>query len=197
MNKRAMIVIGSVLLAGCASKPKEEPLEPAPMPIDVHLGEDVAEPLSRGWTDPSGLVADGPVLVGGRPDPAGLVRFATGGGELVIDMLTDDEQTYEVGYDEAALVESLGLDYERLVVPGPDAFGADQVLRLAELISLARGGVLLHSLNGNRAAGLWAAYLVLIEKEGVDESVEVARVMGMNEEPTEARVRALARAAGG
>lgn len=151
-----------------------------------------SEPMPRGWISPANLIADGAVRVGPQPDPAGIVSFATSGGELVIDLQTDEERRYRVGFDERALVESLGIRYVQIPVTERGITG-ETVLAIAEATGLATGQVLLHAGTADRAAGAWAAYLVLIERVAVDEAIEVARVMGLIDPATEQRVRDLAR----
>jgi uncharacterized protein (TIGR01244 family) len=122
------------------------------------------------------VVVTGDILIGGQPTEAALTELANDGYTTVITARADDE----ISWDEKAFIESLGMRYVSIPMPGPDYPITDQHIELFdEVIRTNDGPVVFHCGSGNRAAGFWAVWLV--EKKGLDpdEALELAEKAGM------------------
>lgn len=100
----------------------------------------------------SATPADG-LTSAGQPDEAALRVFADSGYVAVIDMRGANENR---GIDEAAVVESLGMQYISLPIDSPDAMSFENAEKLGTLIDSVDGPVLLHCGSGNRVGALLA-----------------------------------------
>ncbi len=111
----------------------------------------------------------------GQPDQAALEVFADAGYGTVIDLRGEGEDR---GFDEAAVVEELGLHYVTLPVEGKDGVSFDNARKLDELLQQYPGPVLVHCGSGNRVGALLALRASLAGKN--DESaLEIGRAGGL------------------
>ena len=111
----------------------------------------------------------------GQPDEAALEVFADAGYATVIDMRGEGENR---GFDEAAVVEELGLHYVTLPIDGKDAVSFENARKLDELLQKYPGPVLVHCGSGNRVGALLALRASLAGKD--DESaLELGRAGGL------------------
>ena len=120
------------------------------------------------------LAVDG-LTSSGQPDAEQLALFAEAGYVAVVDLRGESENR---GLDEAAVVESLGLDYVNLPVSGADSISWENASKLEDILSLYDGPVLVHCGSGNRVGAL----LALSKSEnGADDEDAVAygRAAGM------------------
>jgi uncharacterized protein (TIGR01244 family) len=111
----------------------------------------------------------------GQPDAEQLALFAEAGYVAVVDLRGESENR---GLDEAAEVESLGLDYVNLPVSGADSISWENANKLDEILSSYDGPVLVHCGSGNRVGALLA---LSKSKSGADdeEAVAYGRAAGM------------------
>ncbi len=111
----------------------------------------------------------------GQPDAEQLALFAEAGYVAVVDLRGESENR---GLDEAAAVESLGLDYVNLPVSGADSISWENANKLQEILSSYDGPVLVHCGSGNRVGALLA---LSKSKNGADdeEAVAYGRAAGM------------------
>ncbi len=111
----------------------------------------------------------------GQPDAEQLALFAEAGYVAVVDLRGESENR---GLDEAAAVESLGLDYVNLPVSGADSISWENANKLQEILSSYDGPVLVHCGSGNRVGALLALGK---SKNGADdeEAVAYGRAAGM------------------
>ncbi len=93
------------------------------------------------------------VTSAGQPDEAALEVFADAGYATVIDLRGTGEDR---GFDEAAVVEDLGLHYVTLPIGDKDAISFDNARKLDELLEQYPGPVLVHCGSGNRVGALLA-----------------------------------------
>lgn len=89
----------------------------------------------------------------GQPDEAALEVFADSGYATVIDIRGEGENR---GFDEAMVVEELGLHYVTLPIDGKDAISFENAQKLDELLNKYPGPVLVHCGSGNRVGALLA-----------------------------------------
>ena len=104
----------------------------------------------------------------GQPDAAALAVFADAGYATVIDMRGEGEDR---GFDEAAVVEELGLHYVTLPIENDGAISFDNARKLDALLQEYPGPVLVHCASGNRVGALLALRASL---EGADDERALA-----------------------
>jgi uncharacterized protein (TIGR01244 family) len=93
------------------------------------------------------------VTSAGQPDEAALEVFADAGYATVIDLRGEAEDR---GFDEAAVVEEMGLHYVALPIENGDAVSFENARKLDELLQEYPGPVLVHCGSGNRVGALLA-----------------------------------------
>lgn len=108
------------------------------------------------------------ITAAGQPDKAALEVFADSGYATVIDMRGRDEDR---GFDEAALVESLGMHYVAFPIGSEDDVSFDSARKLDELLQSSPGPVLVHCASGNRVGALLALRASL---HGADDAEALA-----------------------
>ena len=89
----------------------------------------------------------------GQPDRAALEVFADVGYATVIDLRGAGEDR---GFEEAAVVEELGMHYVALPIESKDAISFDNARKLDALLQEYPGPVLVHCGSGNRVGALLA-----------------------------------------
>lgn len=122
------------------------------------------------------IYRDGRVYIGGQPDQAALRALPWHDVTAVINLRTPQEMadTSKVAFDQAALVDSLDLDYILIPLGGKEyPYTPAAVDSFAAALDRHPGPVLLHCTSGGRASHLWAAYLV--RHRGWDVSAAYAR----------------------
>lgn len=162
MFMRSRIFLPALLaLLACSERAAETVLpEPTPCEIDGVRNCVLADDL----------------LIAGQPSEEGLQRLA----ELGYTTIISTRGAGEVDWDERAAVEGLGMAFVNIPMNNPVTEITDeQVAALAEALANADGPTVLHCGSGNRASGLWAAWLV--EREGVapEVALRLAEQTGM------------------
>ena len=87
----------------------------------------------------------------GQPSAAGLRALAEEGYTTVIDLRSAQEDR---GFDEAATVEGLGMNYISLPVAGGAEVSYENAAELDRILAEVDGPVLLHCASGNRVGAL-------------------------------------------
>ena len=105
----------------------------------------------------------------GQPDEAALEVFADSGYATVIDLRGEGEDR---GFDEAAVVEELGLHYVTLPIASGGEITFDNARKLDELLQAYPGPVLVHCASGNRVGALLALRASL---GGADDEKAIAK----------------------
>ncbi len=154
--------------AGCRSpqlKPRPERSDPTPV---VRQDPPVVQARLSLAAEPR----DGRVIVMGQPTREQLEAFAQDGGRTVINLRTAGE-VEGLGFDEAALVDELGLRYVWMPMGGSQ-LDLGRVRAFGSALGVDDGSpVLLHCKSGGRASGMWAAHLAV--NQGLDDRSAVAR----------------------
>lgn len=98
------------------------------------------------------------VTAAGQPNEAALEVFADAGYVAVVDLRGEQEDR---GFDEASVVEELGMHYVLLSIEEADAINFDYAKKLDKLLAGFDGPILLHCASSNRVGALLAlrAYL--------------------------------------
>lgn len=108
------------------------------------------------------------VTSAGQPDAAALEVFADAGYATVIDLRGRSEDR---GFDEAGVVEELGMHYVTLPIDDDDAVSFDSARKLDELIRGYPGPALVHCASANRVGALLALRASLA---GADDDAALA-----------------------
>ena len=156
-------------LVACASQPARERLAPRPAGGAVPV---------ESWPGTPKLTREGDVYFAGQPDEAGLRHAAEVGGVAVVVNLRTTGEMEKVGFDEAALVESLGMRYVQIPLK-PPSFGPPDVDLLADTLQTASGPVLVHCKSSNRVGGIWAAYLAREKGLALEAALERGKAAGL------------------
>lgn len=130
------------------------------------------------------VIADvGAMHVAGQPTADALREFAGNGVTTVVNLRTQQEMDNrrQVPYDEAALLEELGVTYVHIPLGGPDTpYTPAAIEQFAAAVEAAEGEVLLHCTVAWRASHLWAAYLVKHKGYSLEDAVEHAAAINLN-----------------
>ena len=135
-----------------------------------------------------GLWRDGRIFIGGQPDEAALARFKDTGVTVVINLRTHTEMDdrERVSFDEAAVVDSLGLEYVHIPLGGEvHPYTPEAVDRVADVLVRHEGPVLLHCTVAWRASYMWSAYLVREHGFSLDDAMRRAEAMAISDLPIE------------
>lgn len=188
MNTRwcMLLLVG---LAACGSE------EPAPSPRAEPSASRVPQPTQAPplaeraeWPGTPNLRRSDARYFAGQPSEEGLRHAAEAGVVAVINLRDDDLS--DLGYDEPALCQSLGLSYRQIPIDGA-SFGEADVDAFVAALDAADGPVLVHCSSGNRVGALWALYLA--RRHGLDPTaaMEHGHAAGLRKAPTAARTEAL------
>ncbi|MEM7079897.1 MAG: sulfur transferase domain-containing protein [Pseudomonadota bacterium] len=142
---------------------------------------------AEGFREVLARIAPG-ILIAGQPTPAGLRRAQAMGVTGVINLRTHMEMDDRsiVDFDEAALLEELGMTYIHIPLGGPDTpYNPAAVDALAEALEDDAGAILLHCTVAWRATHLWLAYLVRHHGYSVPAAVAVGRQLNLGTLPLE------------
>ena len=166
-NLLSIVAVIALALPACAQE-----LNGSPLKVDL---SDVVE---QGIAAP----VDG-ITSAGQPDEAALQVFADSGYVAVIDLRTERENR---GFQQAAVVEALGMEYVSLPVSGSEGINFENATALAELIAKYDEPVLVHCGSANRVGALLALDKA---RQGADseEAIEYGKKAGMTR--LEGRVR--------
>ena len=113
---------------------------------------------------------------GGQPTAEDLERLKAEGIRTVIDLRAPGE---ERGYDQAAEVRRLGMDYIALPIAGKDDITPANAAALHALLEERDGQVLLHCASGNRVGALLALAAVQVDGASPEEALALGRAAGL------------------
>lgn len=150
-------------------------MEPLPEALDVEGFQAV-------------LAMAGNVYVAGQPSREALDWLKAQGVTTVVNLRTQPEMDNRerVPYDEAAALDSLGLEYVHIPLGGDEnPYTPEAVARFAEAVEAAEGKVLLHCTVGWRASHMWAAYLVRYRGMELNEAIAHGRAINLGTLPVE------------
>jgi uncharacterized protein (TIGR01244 family) len=176
-----LLCLGSVNALGqqsTADSPVDLALEPDGMPRELNGFEGEIH----------GLWRDGRVFIGGQPDEAALARFGELGVTVVINLRSVAEMSdrERVPFDEAEVVKALGMQYVHIPLGGEEhPYTPEAVDRLAGVLALHDGPVLLHCTVAWRASYMWSAYLIREHGFELDEAMVRAEAMAISDLPIE------------
>lgn len=112
----------------------------------------------------------------GQPSAQQLRQAADDGVSTVIDLRLPDEAR---GYDEAALVEQLGMRYVRLPIGGAGDINEANARALDRLLRQGNGKTLLHCASGNRVGALLALAHAYVDGASTGQALQLGRDAGL------------------
>ena len=116
------------------------------------------------------------VTSGGQPTEDELHQAAELGYQTVVNLRTEAE---EMPFDEAELVESLGMHYVSLPVAGSEGINAENARALAEVLDRSARPILLHCGSGNRVGALFALKAYAVDGKDAATALQVGRDAGL------------------
>jgi len=125
-------------------------------------------------------------LAGGQPSAEDLSLARQGGMRTVIDMRKPAE---ERGFDEAATVRDLDMEYVSLPWNGPDEL-TDEVFQAGRgLFARAQRPMLVHCGSANRVGAVWVAWRTLDGGIDLEQAVTEAKTIGLRTPAYEQKAR--------
>jgi len=128
------------------------------------------------------------LFIAGQPTERGLRYLEAEGVDTVINLRTQPEMDDRnmVPFDQAALLETLGIHYLHIPAGGEDTpYSAAMVTQFAEALANARGKVLLHCTVAWRASHLYTAYLYRHAGLSLTDAVRHGRAINLGQLPVE------------
>ena len=150
-----------------------------PHPDKVVSAPIVLDAASEGFETILARVGDD-LYIGGQPNAEALRRLHDRGVTTVVNLRTAPEMA-KVGFDEAALVRSLGMKYVYLPVRGTQElpYSPRTVDAFSRALEEANGAVLLHCTVAWRASHLWTAYLIKDRGMSPDSALAQGRAINL------------------
>lgn len=126
------------------------------------------------------LVLHDRVAIAGQPSAEDLRTLAGRGYTHIINVRTPAEMAdrESVPFDEPALAEELGLQYQLLPVGGEQPFRPEVPDGVYQTLKDPQAKVLLHCASGGRASQVYAAYAVQHLGMDVDEALRLTEAFG-------------------
>ena len=122
------------------------------------------------------------VFIGGQPTEKALRELKARGVTTVVNLRMPQEMA-RVGFDEAALLSELGINYVHLPLNGlSNAYAPAALDQFASVMESAKGKVLLHCTVAWRASHLWGAYLIRERKMPVAEALTQTRAINLRDD---------------
>jgi uncharacterized protein (TIGR01244 family) len=123
------------------------------------------------------------LFIGGQPTEKALRDLKARGVTTVINLRMPEEMK-QIGFDEAALVKELGMNYVHIPMRGSaeNPYGPQQLDQFASAIASADGKVLLHCTVAWRASHIWAAYLIRDRGVPADSAIAQTRSINLRDE---------------
>lgn len=162
----------------CASGYAIASAEPQPNASDTV--SDQAQLATPEWNeirDPDRV--SGRLTFFGQPTKEELEAFARAGGKVVINARTVAEMD-NLDFDEAAYVESLGLEYIHIPTSS-STFGYAMRDQLTKAIDETNGDILFHCRSGSRAAAIYALYM--IDEYGLKNHIAIDKALALGMSP--------------
>ena len=117
------------------------------------------------------------VLIGGQPDEAALRAAAAAGIRVVVNLRTDAEA---IDYDQAALVNALGMRYLHLPISGPADLTPENTRAFGEILDeIGDQPALLHCASGNRVGALYALHAGAELGMDAEAAIELGKAHGL------------------
>ena len=166
MTKLALITIIAIALSGCSRSLHE-------------VSFTTATPVTD-WGGVKNLSHDSGVFFGGQPTADAFDTAQKMGVKVVVN-LRSDQEIATMDFDEAALVERLGMKYVAIPITSK-TFGPADADDLKEVLRKTSGPVLSHCASSKRVGALWAMYLRRHRGVALDDAIARGRKAGLRSE---------------
>jgi len=166
----ALLVLLNALPAAAQSVVGKGKTGPAPDPVNLDITGLFQAKFASVGSD---------LFIGGQPTEKALRDLKAKGVTTVINLRMPEEMK-QIGFDEAALLKELGMNYVHIPMRGSaeNPYGPKQLDQFAAAIAAADAKVLLHCTVAWRASHIWAAYL--IRDRGVPVATALAQARSIN-----------------
>lgn len=166
----ALLVVSMSLPAAGQSVVGKGKTGPAPDPVNLDI---------TGLFQAKYASVGSDLFIAGQPTEKALRDLKAKGVTTVINLRMPEEMK-QIGFDEAALLKELGMNYVHIPMRGTPEhpYGPAQLDRFAAALASADGKVLLHCTVAWRASHLWGAYL--IRDRGVAVATALAQTRRIN-----------------
>ncbi len=144
-------------------------------------------PEPPGFGIPNATRPEEGLLIAGQPTAKQLKAAAKAGYKTVIDLrpLAEDH-----GFDEEKAARKAKLEYTNIAVT-PDTLDAPTIKYFMTVLSNAQRPALIHCSSGNRAAGLYYAWLVLENGMPENQAMAQAQAAGLTDPDLGERIHEL------
>ncbi len=132
------------------------------------------------WGGVKNLSHDSGVYFGGQPTADAIGTAQKMGIKVVVNLRSDQEMA-AMDFDEAALVERLGMKYVAIPIT-MKTFGPADTDALKDVLKKTSGPVLIHCGSSNRVGALWAMYLHRHRGVALDDAIALGRKAGLRSE---------------
>ena len=134
-------------------------------------------PKPPGFGIPNAIQPEEGLLIAGQPTAKQLKAAAKAGYKTVIDLrpLSEDR-----GFDEEKAARKAKLEYSNIAVT-PDTLDTSTIKYFLTVLSNAERPALIHCASGNRAGGLYYAWLVLEKGVPEDQAMAQAQAAGLSD----------------
>lgn len=118
----------------------------------------------------------GQIWSAGQPSPSDFEAIRDAG---ITSVVTFRHAAELGGFDERAVVDSVGLAFEELPWNGPAELTDEVFSRTRDLLRSAEGPTLLHCGSANRVGAVWIPFRVLDQGVDLEQAIIEARTIGM------------------
>ena len=173
-------IVLSLLAAIAPSSRGEQPQ------VATDAAAEAKKPEPAEWGSTARLHRLGGLFFASQPAAEDFAQARKDGVKTVINLRRPEEMT---GFNEAEVVEGLGMKYISLPWNGPEELTDEVFDKSRELLKTAERPILLHCSSSNRVGAVWLPYRVLDEGAGLDEAVAEAKVVGLRTPAYETKAR--------
>ena len=169
---RTMSLLVAVLFAGCAKQHQV-------------ITTDHLEPYECGTI--TRLHTLGGVFLASQPQPEDFRQAQQGGVKTVLNLRLPEEKS---GFDEAKLINELGIAYYNVGYNGPDMLTDKVINHVRDLLNdPANKPLLVHCSSANRVGAIWLAHRVIDGNLGYNEALQEAKIVGLKSPAYEQKVK--------
>ena len=144
-------------------------------------------PEPPGFGIPNATLPEEDLLIAGQPTAKQLKAAGKAGYRTVIDLRLPEEDR---GFDEEKAARKAKLEYTNIAV-APETLDGPTIKYFLTVLSNAPRPALIHCGSGNRAAGLYYAWLVLENGMSEDQAMAQAQAAGLTDPELAERVHEL------
>ncbi len=174
-RRLGMLLPLSLLLGGCGRSEQTTVVIPDLVTPAVQQQVDTSVVEAQLGSTPN-LHRSGTLLLAGQPSAADLATAQAEGVQTVVSLRTPGE----IEWDEAQVVEELGLQFEEVPFRGAENLTDEIFDRIRQLLAeSSRQPVLLHCATANRVGAVWLPFRVLDQGVDLEQATQEAEQIGL------------------